>query len=61
MNDLRGSFVIRSGVRQGCARYVLFVLFNVIILWILGQALENFPGVPIGANFHVSDLAYAGY
>ncbi len=26
----------------------------------LGQALQDYPGVKFGANFHVSDLAYAG-
>ncbi len=27
--------------------------------WILGQALQDYPGVQVGANVHVSDLAYA--
>ncbi len=35
------------------------ILFNYIIDWILGQALQNHPGVQVGANVHVSDLAYA--
>ncbi len=34
-------------------------LFNYIIDWILGQALQDYPGVQVGANVHVSDLAYA--
>ncbi len=50
-------FEIRSGVRQGCA--LSPTLFNYIIDWILGQALQNHPGVQVGANVHVSDLAYA--
>ncbi len=49
-------FEIRSGVRQGCA--ISTSLFNYIIDWILGQALQNYPGVQVGANVHVSDLAY---
>ncbi len=27
--------------------------------WILRQALQDYPGVQVGANIHVSDLAYA--
>ncbi len=34
-------------------------LFNYIIDWILRQALQDYPGVQVGANVHVSDLAYA--
>ncbi len=34
-------------------------LFNNIIDWILGQALQDYPGVQVGANVHVSNLAYA--
>ncbi len=48
-------FEIRSGVRQGYAP----ILSNNIISWILGQALQAYPGVQVGANVHVSDLAYA--
>ncbi len=51
------SFEIRSGVRQGCA--LSPTLFHYIIDWILGQALQDYPGVQVGANVHVSDLAYA--
>ncbi len=36
--------------------YFLPYLFNYIIDWMLGQA---YPGVQVGANVHVSDLAYA--
>ncbi len=50
-------FEIRSGVRQGCA--LSPTLFNYFIHWILRQALQDYPGVPVGANVHVSDLAYA--
>ncbi len=34
-------------------------LFNYIIYWILGQALQDLPGVQVGAKVHVSDFAYA--
>ncbi len=51
-------FEIRSGVRQGCA--LSPTLFNYIIDWILGQALQDYPGVHVGANVHESNLAYAG-
>ncbi len=50
-------FEIRSGVRQGCG--LSPTLFNYIIDWILGQALQDYPGVQVGAKVHVSDLAYA--
>ncbi len=51
------SLEIRSGVRQGCS--LSPTLFNYIIDWILRQALQDYPGVQVGANVHVSDLAYA--
>ncbi len=35
------------------------ILFNDKIDWILGQALQDYPGVQDGANVHMSDLAYA--
>ncbi len=34
-------FEIRSGVRQGCP--LSPTLFNYIIDWILGQALQDYP------------------
>ncbi len=49
---------IRSGFRKGCA--LSPTLFNYIIDWILGQSLQDYSGVQVGANVHVSDLAYAG-
>ncbi len=49
-------FEIRSGVRQGCA--ICPTLFNYIIDWILGQALQDYPVVQVGTNVHVSDMAY---
>ncbi len=51
------AFEIRSGVRQGCGFSP--TLLNYIIDWILHQALQDYPGVQVGANVHVSDLAYA--
>ncbi len=48
---------IRSGFRQCCA--LSSNLFNYIIDWILGQALQDYPGVQVGANAYVSDLAHA--
>ncbi len=52
-------FEIRSGVRQGCA--LSHTLFNKIIDCILSQGLQDFPGVQVGANVNVSDLAYGDY
>ncbi len=52
------TFDIRSSVGQGWA-LLPTTLFNYIIDWILGQALQGYPGVQVGANVHVSDLAYA--
>ncbi len=48
---------IRSGARQGCA--LSSTLLNYIIDWIFGQALQDNPGVHVGATVHVSDLTYA--
>ncbi len=47
-------FEIRSGVRQECA--LSPTLFNYIIDWILGQGLQDYTGVQVGANVHVSDI-----
>ncbi len=52
------TFEIRSSVGQGWA-LLPTTLFNNIIDWILGQALQGYSGVQVGANVHVSDLAYA--
>ncbi len=35
------------------------ILFTYIIHWILGQALQDYPRIQVGANVHVSDLTYA--
>ncbi len=35
------------------------VILGSIIDWIFGQTLQDYPGVQVGANVHVSDLAYA--
>ncbi len=35
------------------------IIHNYIIEWILDQALQDYPGVQVGVNVHVSDLAYA--
>ncbi len=51
------AFEIRSGVRKGCA--LSPTLFNYKIDWILRQALQDYPGVQVGASVHVSDVAYA--
>ncbi len=51
------SFEIRSGVRQGCT--LSPTLFHYIIDWILGQVLQDYSGIQVGANVHVSDFAYA--
>ncbi len=50
-------FEIRSGVRHGGA--LSPTLYKYTLDWILGQALQDYPGVQVGANVHVSDLAYA--
>ncbi len=50
-------FEVRSGVGHGCA--LSPTLFNNIFYWILGQALQDYPGVQVGAHVQVSDLAYA--
>ncbi len=48
-------FEIRSGVRQKCD--LSPTLFNYIIECILDQALQDYTGVQVGADVHVSDLA----
>ncbi len=48
---------ILSGVRQRCA--LSSTLLNYIIDWSFGQALQDYPGVQVGANVHVSVLTYA--
>ncbi len=50
-------FGIHSGVRQGCT--LSLTLFNYIIDRILGQPLQDYPGVQVAANVYVSDLAFA--
>ncbi len=49
-------FEFRSGVQQWCT--LSPPLLN-IIDWILGQSLQDYPGVQVEANVHVSKLAYA--
>ncbi len=51
------SFKIRFGVRQECA--LSTTLFNKITDWILSQALQDYTGVQLGANVHMSNFAYA--
>ncbi len=51
------SFVIHSGVRQVCV--LSPALFNYIIDWIFGQALQDNPGVQVGTNAYMSNLAHA--
>ncbi len=50
-------FEVRSGLVQGCDPSS--TLFKYKVDWILGQALQDYPGVQVEANVHVSDLAYA--
>ncbi len=50
------SFEVRSGVRQVCT--LSPTLLNYILDWILGQALQDYPGAPVGAYVRMSDLAY---
>ncbi len=50
-------FETRSGTRQGWA--LAPTLFNYIIDWILGEALQGYPGFLVGTNIHVSHLVYA--
>ncbi len=47
-------FEIHSAIRQGCA--LTPSLFNYSIDWILGQALQNYSGVYVIINVHVSGL-----
>ncbi len=51
------SFEIQPGVRQECA--LSPSLFNYIINRILDEASEGYPGIQVGTNANVSDLAYA--
>ncbi len=48
-------YEIRSGVRHGCT--LSPTLFNYIIDWILAKTLQDYPGVQVGTNVHMSDLA----
>ncbi len=50
-------FEVRSGLWQGCDPSP--TLFKYIIDWILGQDVQDYLGVQVGTNVHVSDLAYA--
>ncbi len=45
--------------RNSFGAFIPELLSNYKIEWILGQALQDYPGVQVGANVHVSDLAYA--
>lgn len=52
------SFLIRTGVRQGCVLSPL--LFNIIIDWIMEKSLAGRPGVVCGADdLTFTDAAYA--
>ncbi len=48
-------FEFRSAVQQGCA--LSPTLFNYILDWILGQALQHYPRFQVGANGNAPDLA----
>ncbi len=37
----------------------LDLFFNYIIYWILGQALQDYHGVPVVINVHISNIYYA--
>ncbi len=41
-------------VGQGCA--ISPALFNCIIDWIIGRAMEDYSGLQVGASVHVSGL-----
>ncbi len=52
-------FEVRYAVRQGFT--LSPTLFNYIIDWVLGQALQGYAAVQDGTKVHVSDLAYADH
>ena len=55
---LSASFIVRTGVRQGCALSPL--VFNVTIDWIMKKSLEGRTGVQCGADgLKFTDADYA--
>ncbi len=47
---------ICSGVRQECAFSA--TPFNNVIEWTLRRVIQDYAGVQVGANVHVSDITY---
>ena len=54
--SISDSFLVGSGVRQGCV--LAPTLFSVAMDWVLGRALADHPGATIG-DFKVTDLDFA--
>ncbi|VDN45653.1 unnamed protein product [Dibothriocephalus latus] len=56
-NNLSEPFVIRSGVRQGCA--LSPILFIYVIDWVLGKALQEGDDIELASGRRLTDLDYA--